>query len=106
MGKVRYFGWFSCMQQRDPLGYSLKQCCSGCMQSRVHVIDRVLRWHFRQAVLANVRVAGELVFENDFPPGSDIAGCCNMPRTGLGSRLTPTLQLPLDFQGYHYALNH
>lgn len=37
-------------------------------------IDPLLRWHFRQAVLANMRGAGEPVFEHDFPPGSDIAG--------------------------------
>jgi len=36
--------------------------------------DQLLRWHFRQAVLANMRGAGEPVFENDFPPGSDMAG--------------------------------
>ncbi|KAF2817134.1 uncharacterized protein BDZ99DRAFT_456916 [Mytilinidion resinicola] len=35
-------------------------------------IDSLLRWHFRQAVLANMRGAGEPVFEHDFPPGSDI----------------------------------
>ncbi|KAF1815295.1 hypothetical protein P152DRAFT_455016 [Eremomyces bilateralis CBS 781.70] len=37
-------------------------------------IDSLLRWHFRQAVLANMRGSGEPVFEHDFPPGSDIAG--------------------------------
>jgi hypothetical protein len=37
-------------------------------------IDQLLRWHFRQAVLANMRGSGEPVFENDFPPGSDIVG--------------------------------
>lgn len=37
-------------------------------------VDSLLRWHFRQAVLANVRGAGEPIFECDFPPGSDIAG--------------------------------
>ena len=36
--------------------------------------DSLLRWHFRQAVLANMRGAGEPIFEGDFPPGSDIAG--------------------------------
>ena len=34
----------------------------------------LLKWHFRQAVLINMRGAGEPVFENDFPPGSDIMG--------------------------------
>ncbi|KAK9238089.1 HNH endonuclease-domain-containing protein [Lipomyces kononenkoae] len=34
--------------------------------------DKLLRWHFRQAVLANMRGAGEPSFEMDFPPGSDM----------------------------------
>ncbi|KAF1811697.1 hypothetical protein P152DRAFT_507894 [Eremomyces bilateralis CBS 781.70] len=37
-------------------------------------VDQVLRWHFRQAVLANMRGAGEPRFEHDFPPGSDMVG--------------------------------
>jgi hypothetical protein len=37
-------------------------------------VDEVLRWHFRQAVLGNMRGAGEPHFEHDFPPGSDIVG--------------------------------
>ena len=37
-------------------------------------VDNLLRWHFRQAVLANMRGAGEPRFEQDFPPGSDIVG--------------------------------
>jgi hypothetical protein len=37
-----------------------------------HVSDEVLRWHFRQCVLANMRGAGEPVFETDFPPGTDM----------------------------------
>ncbi|PUU73127.1 hypothetical protein B9Z19DRAFT_1005929 [Tuber borchii] len=35
-------------------------------------VDQVLRWHFRQAVLANMRGQGEPVFECDFPSGSYI----------------------------------
>ena len=35
-------------------------------------VDQVLRWHFRQAVLANMRGQGEPVFESDFFPNSDI----------------------------------
>ncbi|KAK9349775.1 hypothetical protein V1523DRAFT_371737 [Lipomyces doorenjongii] len=38
------------------------------------VRDGLLRWHFHQAVLANMRRAGEPVFEMDFPPGSDMVG--------------------------------
>ncbi|KAH8652735.1 HNH endonuclease-domain-containing protein [Tricladium varicosporioides] len=34
----------------------------------------LLRWHFRQAVLVNMKGAGEPIFEHDFPPGSDIMG--------------------------------
>jgi hypothetical protein len=37
-------------------------------------VDEVLRWHFRQAVLANMKGAGEPIFEHDFQPGSDIVG--------------------------------
>ena len=37
-------------------------------------VDQLLRWHFRQAVLANMRGAGEPRFEHDFPPGSDMIG--------------------------------
>ncbi|KAK9364829.1 hypothetical protein V1509DRAFT_661355 [Lipomyces kononenkoae] len=37
-----------------------------------HVSDDVLRWHFRQCILANMRGAGEPVFETDFPPGTDM----------------------------------
>ncbi|KAK9357609.1 hypothetical protein V1504DRAFT_398477 [Lipomyces starkeyi] len=36
--------------------------------------DELLWWHFRQAVLANMRGAGEPSFEMDFPPGSDMVG--------------------------------
>jgi hypothetical protein len=38
------------------------------------VSDELLRWHFRQSVLANMRGAGEPIFENDFPPGTDMMG--------------------------------
>lgn len=37
-------------------------------------VDQLLRWHFRQAVFANMRGAGEPAFEHDFPPGSDMMG--------------------------------
>jgi len=36
------------------------------------ISDEVLRWHFRQCILANMRGAGEPVFETDFPPGTDM----------------------------------
>lgn len=59
-------------------------------------VDPLLRWHFRQAVLANMRGAGEPIFEHDFPPGSDILGeIASGPMGGkrmefeLWSRLAP-----------------
>ncbi|KAF8427681.1 hypothetical protein EV426DRAFT_631589 [Tirmania nivea] len=36
------------------------------------VSDQLLGWHFRQSVLANMRGAGEPIFEHDFPPGTDM----------------------------------
>lgn len=36
--------------------------------------DELLDWHFRQAVLTNVKGTGEPCFEHDFPPGSDMLG--------------------------------
>ncbi|KAK3168476.1 hypothetical protein OEA41_004924 [Lepraria neglecta] len=43
--------------------------------------DELLRWHFRQAVFANMRSAGEPIFEIDFPPGSDVLGeMCGGPK--------------------------
>jgi len=38
------------------------------------VSDELLRWHFRQSILANARGAGEPIFEHDFPPGHDMVG--------------------------------
>ena len=36
------------------------------------VSDQLLRWHFRQSILANMRGDGEPIFEHDFPPGTDM----------------------------------
>ncbi|KAK9322762.1 HNH endonuclease-domain-containing protein [Lipomyces orientalis] len=36
-----------------------------------HVNDNILFWHFQQAVLANMRRAGEPIFDEDITPGSD-----------------------------------
>ncbi|KAK9260269.1 hypothetical protein V1519DRAFT_492809 [Lipomyces tetrasporus] len=47
-------------------------CRDHCNEKAVR--DELLRWHFRQAVLANMRGAGEPSFEMDFPPGSDMMG--------------------------------
>jgi len=44
------------------------------------VSDKLLRWHFRQSVLANIRGAGEPIFEYDLPP-----------RTGMESEILASL---------------
>ncbi|OBT46244.1 hypothetical protein VE00_02284 [Pseudogymnoascus sp. WSF 3629] len=47
-----------------------------CRQQGDHlaIIDALLRWHYEQAVLCNMRGAGEAIFEFDFPPGTDMIG--------------------------------
>ncbi|ELR03632.1 hypothetical protein VC83_03464 [Pseudogymnoascus destructans] len=37
-------------------------------------VDQLFRWHFRQAVLVNMKGAGAPEFEHDFPPGADQIG--------------------------------
>lgn len=37
-------------------------------------LEQLLRWHFRQAVLVNMKGDGEPIFEHDFPPGEDMVG--------------------------------
>ncbi|KAK9349583.1 HNH endonuclease-domain-containing protein [Lipomyces doorenjongii] len=54
-------------------GRTLDPVCRDPSNER-SVRDELLRWHFRQTVLANMRGAGEPVFETDFPPGSDMVG--------------------------------
>ncbi|KAK9481944.1 hypothetical protein V1527DRAFT_501655 [Lipomyces starkeyi] len=59
------------------------------------VRDELLRWHFRQAVLTNMRGAGEQDFEIDFPPGTDMVGeILNGPQPG--KRMEAELFLRLD----------
>jgi hypothetical protein len=38
------------------------------------LLENILTKDFRQAVLINMKGAGEPIFEQDFPPGSDIVG--------------------------------
>ena len=38
------------------------------------VSEELLRWHFRQSVLANIRGAGEPIIEYDIPSGTDMEG--------------------------------
>ena len=37
-------------------------------------MDQLLRWHFRQAVLANMKGAGAPMFEHDFAQGVGMVG--------------------------------
>ncbi|PGH13801.1 hypothetical protein AJ80_06189 [Polytolypa hystricis UAMH7299] len=57
----------------DPFGMdgtALDPVCRNLADSH-RVSDEILRWHFRQAVLENMRGAGEPIFEHYFPPGTD-----------------------------------
>lgn len=65
--KITYFG-------PDPFGLDDKILDPVCRnpQDPHRVSDALLRWHFRQAVLANMQGAGEPIFEHDFPPGTDM----------------------------------
>jgi len=47
---------------------------SSFIQNPNRPVDDLLRWHFRQAVLANMRGEGEPAFESNFPSGSDMMG--------------------------------
>jgi hypothetical protein len=74
-------------------GRILDSVCRG-LNSPDSVSDEILWWHFRQCILANMRGAGEPVFETDFPPGTDMmATLRNEPHSKerfemeLGSRL-------------------
>ncbi|KAJ8104316.1 HNH endonuclease-domain-containing protein [Lipomyces tetrasporus] len=54
-------------------GRFLDPVCRDATDDR-KVVDKFLRWHFRQTVLANMKGAGEPIFEFDFPDGSDMVG--------------------------------
>ncbi|KAK9490463.1 HNH endonuclease-domain-containing protein [Lipomyces doorenjongii] len=57
----------------DLSGRTVDPICRNPLDDR-RVSDGLLRWHFRHAVFANMRGAGEPTFEDDFPPGSDMLG--------------------------------
>ncbi|KAK9242795.1 hypothetical protein V1506DRAFT_464133, partial [Lipomyces tetrasporus] len=60
----------------DPLGIDgkiLNPICRDPNDER-SARDELLRWHFRQAVLANMKGVGEPNFETNFPPGTDMMG--------------------------------
>lgn len=58
----------------DNLGMDGRTLDPVCLVGPYAVPDQLLRWHLRQSVFANMRGAGEPIFEEDFPPGSDIIG--------------------------------
>ncbi|MCJ1243591.1 hypothetical protein MMC30_000788 [Trapelia coarctata] len=60
--------------KREGKGIAGKYLGQQFLQDPRRPVDQLLRWHFRQAVFANMRGAGEPIFESDFPPGSDIMG--------------------------------
>ncbi|KAK9329109.1 HNH endonuclease-domain-containing protein [Lipomyces starkeyi] len=57
----------------DSLGLAGRQLDAICrdIEHPHYVNDNIILWHFQQAVLANMRGAGEPVFDEDIPPGSD-----------------------------------
>jgi hypothetical protein len=59
---------------RDEEGIAGKHLVQRFLEDPRRPPDSLLRWHFRQAVLSNMRGAGEPCLEFDFPPGSDIMG--------------------------------
>lgn len=61
--------------RRDSKGIAGKRFEQRPLEDPQRPSDDLLRWHSRQAVLANMRGAGEPIFEHDFPPGSDDMGC-------------------------------
>ena len=56
---------------KDVDGRALDPVCRDAANPH-RVSDQLLRWHFRQSVLANMRGEGEPVFKHDFPPGTDM----------------------------------
>ncbi|KAH0556717.1 hypothetical protein GP486_005493 [Trichoglossum hirsutum] len=73
-------------------------------------VYQLLRWHFRQAVIANMKGAGEPIFECDFPPGSDIMGeIISSPRAAelmefeLSSRLAVGSRRKATARGVSYS---
>ncbi|KAH8648899.1 HNH endonuclease-domain-containing protein [Tricladium varicosporioides] len=59
---------------RDRKGIAGKYLDQRLLDDPQRPAEELLRWHFRQAVLTNMKGAGEPQFEHDFPPGSDMVG--------------------------------
>jgi len=57
------------------------------------VSDELLRWYFRQSVFANMRGAGEPIFEHDFSSG-DMIGVISREKYGKE-------RLEMEVTAYH-----
>ncbi|PUU75492.1 hypothetical protein B9Z19DRAFT_1102938 [Tuber borchii] len=55
-------------------GIAGRQLDQRLLDDPLRPVDQLFRWHFRQAVLTNMKGAGEVFFEMDFPPDSDMMG--------------------------------
>jgi hypothetical protein len=85
---------------RDSKGLAGKHLDQRFLDNPQRPVDQLLRWHFKQTVLANMRGVGEPIFEHDFPPGSDIVGqILSGPKTaermefGIFSRLAAQVEI-------------
>jgi hypothetical protein len=58
----------------DGLGVAGRHLDQQLLEDPCRPADQLLHWHFRQAVLTNMKGVGEPIFEHDFPPGSDMMG--------------------------------
>ncbi|KAG0636829.1 hypothetical protein HOY80DRAFT_1087098 [Tuber brumale] len=59
----------------DAFGYDWRILDPVCrnLDDPHRVSDQLLRWHFRQSVLANMRGGGKRILEDDLLPGTDMA---------------------------------
>ncbi|KAK9328559.1 HNH endonuclease-domain-containing protein [Lipomyces starkeyi] len=85
-------------------GRVLDPSCRAANSGR-SVRDELLRWHFRQAVLVNMRGAGEPGFEMDFPPGTDMMGEI-FKGPEAAKRMEAELFLRLDGLSWQKGLSH
>lgn len=63
-----------CFFSRDGKGIAGKHLDQRLLGDPQRPAEQLLYWPFRQAVLVNMKGAGEPTFELDFPPGSDMIG--------------------------------
>jgi len=81
----------------DPCGYDGRILDPVCRNPNDphHVSNELPKRHSRLSVLANMRGAGELIFEHDFPPGNytlDEIPVCPDSRERFGLEMAPRLE--------------